>query len=176
MTAKIAIVGGGPSGLSLAALLEKHGINYIIYERGAQNELPRGGCLDLHIGSGQRVIKEAGLFDEFKKNSRDGDATIHLLYNRHGHLVTSWGEGRDAPEIDRWQLRNLLLTPIPEHKIIWSKSVKSSARDSNGQVVLSFTDGTTASGFDLIVGADGTFSKIRHLVIIRSHHQALSFH
>ncbi|KAH6974608.1 hypothetical protein BKA56DRAFT_619547 [Ilyonectria sp. MPI-CAGE-AT-0026] len=164
MTPKIAIVGGGPSGLSLAALLEKHGIDYVVYERGAQNELPRGGCLDLHAGSGQRVIKEAGLFDKFKKNSRDGDATIHLLYNHHGHLVTSWGEGRDAPEIDRWQLRNVLLTPIPEQKIIWSKSLKSSARDSNGQVVLSFTDGTTASGFDLIVGADGTFSKIRHLV------------
>ena len=163
---KIAIVGAGPSGLSLAALLEKKGItDYIVYERGAESEPPRGGCLDLHVGSGQRVMKEAGLFDSFKANSRDGDATIHRLYTHTGDHVFTWGEGRDAPEIDRSQIRKVLRGGIPDHKIIWSKGVESSARDpATGAVVLTFTDGSTASGFDLVVGADGTFSRLRHLV------------
>ncbi|CAH0051363.1 unnamed protein product [Clonostachys solani] len=163
---KIAIVGAGPSGLSLAAILEKTGVSdYVIYERGAEDEPPRGGCLDLHTGSGQRVMKEAGLFDLFKANSRDGDATIHRLYNHQGQHVYTWGEGRDAPEIDRNQLRKVLLDPIPKHRIIWDKGIQSSSRDpKTGQVVLTFTDGSSASGFDLVVGADGTFSKIRHLI------------
>ena len=165
MAPKIAIIGAGPSGLSLAALLEAKGIpDYIIYERGAESEPPRGGCLDLHTGSGQRVMKEAGIFDVFKNNSREGDATIHRLYNSQGEHVFTWGEGRDAPEIDRSQLRKVLLTPIPKEKIVWGKGLKSSTRDENGQVVLNFCDGTTTSGFELVVGADGTFSKLRHLV------------
>lgn len=165
MAPKIAIVGAGPCGLSLGALLEVKGItDYVIYERGAENELPRGGCLDLHVGSGQRVMKEAGIFDLFKENSRDGDATIHRLYDCNGKHVFSWGEGRDSPEIDRSKLRKVLLSPIPKAKIFWGKGVERSERDANGQVVLTFTDGTAASGFDLVVGADGTFSNIRHLV------------
>lgn len=164
MLPKIAIVGGGPSGLALAAILEKHGMDYIIYERSAEKAPPHGGCLDLHPGSGQRAMKEAGVFDEFLKYSRDGDATIHLVYDHNGNKVFSFGEGRDAPEIDRWAIRKVLLTAIPEHKIRWSTAIKSAERDANGQVILSFTDGTTASGFSLVVGADGINSKIRHLV------------
>ncbi|ENH66720.1 hypothetical protein FOC1_g10007367 [Fusarium oxysporum f. sp. cubense race 1] len=164
MAPEIAIVGGGPAGLALAAILEKNNIDYIVYERSSEQSQPRGGCLDLHVGSGQRAMHEAGVYDEFKKNSRDGDATIHLLYDHQGNKLLAFGEGRDAPEIDRWQLRNVLLTGIPKHKIIWSKPVASSHRNEEGQIVLTFTDGTTASGFNLVVGADGTNSKIRHLV------------
>lgn len=165
MVPKIAIIGAGPSGLSLAAILEVNGItDYIIYERGTEDEPPRGGCLDLHVGSGQQVMKEAGIFDLFKQSSRDGDATIHRLYGHNGKHVFSWGEGRDAPEIDRSELRKVLLSAIPKFKIVWGKGVEKSGRDTDGQVVLSFTGGATATGFDLVVGADGTFSKIRHLV------------
>lgn len=165
MPPSIAIIGAGPSGLSLGALLEVKGItDYVIYERGGESEPPRGGCLDLHVGSGQRVMKEAGIFGLFKESSRDGDATIHRLWNHNGEHVFSWGEGRDAPEIDRSELRKVLLSAIPKHKIVWGRGVERSERDTNGRVVLTFTDGTTASGFDLVVGADGTFSRIRHLV------------
>lgn len=164
MSPKIAIVGGGPSGLALGALLEKRGIDFIIYERSREDVAPRGGCLDLHPGSGQRAMKEAGVFDEFKENSRDGEATIHRLYDHKGNEVFRFGEGRDAPEIDRWAIRKVLLGAIPKEKVCWEKELQSADRDENGQVILSFTDGTKASGFKLVVGADGTFSKIRHLV------------
>ena len=164
MAPVIAIVGGGPSGLALAAILERKGLDYIVYERSQRDVPPRGGCLDLHPGSGQRAMREAGVFEEFQKHSRTGDATIHLLYNHHGEQVFEFGKGRDAPEIDRWAIREVLLTGIPEHKIVWSKGVEQAQRDENGRVVLTFTDGTTATGFKLVVGADGTYSKIRHLV------------
>lgn len=164
MAPQIAIVGGGPSGLALAAILEQRGIDYIVYERSQRDAPPHGGCLDLHPGSGQRAMKEAGVFAEFQKYSRTGEATIHLLYNHKGEEVFRFGEGRDAPEIDRWAIRKVLLTGIPDEKVVWSKPVQSADRDENGQIVLTFADGTTASGYKLVVGADGTASKIRHLV------------
>ncbi|CAK7237566.1 hypothetical protein SBRCBS47491_010022 [Sporothrix bragantina] len=164
MSPPIAIVGGGPAGLALAACLTQRGIDYIVYERSSDGSKPYGGCLDLHVGSGQRAMREGGVFDEFKKSSRDGDATIHLVYDHHGKHLFSWGEGRDSPEIDRWQLRRVLLTGIPKEKVVWSKALKSADRDENGKIVLKFEDGTTESGFQLVVGADGSASKIRHLV------------
>lgn len=48
--------------------------------------------------------------------------------------------------------------------MMWKKPVTASTRDENGNIVLHFVDGTTATGFKLVVGADGTWSKIRHLV------------
>ncbi|KAF9630292.1 hypothetical protein BFW01_g854 [Lasiodiplodia theobromae] len=165
MTPEIAIVGGGPSGLALAAILERKGLgNYIVYERGSEHVPPRGGCLDLHPGSGQRAMKEAGVYDEFKRMSRDGPATIHEVWDFDGNQVTGWGEGRDAPEIDRFKLRQALLTAIPKEKVVWDTMVESAERGADGQVVLTFADGSTRSGFKLVVGADGVNSKIRHLV------------
>ncbi|KAK4199002.1 hypothetical protein QBC40DRAFT_177399 [Triangularia verruculosa] len=162
---KIAIVGGGPSGLALGAILEKKGgFDYVIYDSSAEDVPPRGGCLDLHHGSGQRALREAGVMEEFKKYGRYGDATIHRLYTHKGENLFNFGEGRDAPEIDRWALRKVLLTGIPKEKVHWKKAVASTIRDENGQIVLNFADGTTATGFRLVVGADGTWSKVRHLV------------
>ncbi|KAB8246401.1 hypothetical protein BDV35DRAFT_405141 [Aspergillus flavus] len=164
MAPDIAIVGGGPCGLALAAMLEQQGIDYVVYERSAENTPPRGGCLDIHRSSGQIVLKKAGCFEEFKKYARGGYATIHCLFDHKGNKVTTFGEGRDSPEIDRAQLRQVMLSSIAKEKVRWSTPVKRSSRNENGDVILEFEDGTIASGFKLVVGADGLRSKIRHLV------------
>ncbi|KAJ6056803.1 uncharacterized protein N7446_007694 [Penicillium canescens] len=153
MVPEIAIVGGGPSGLALAGVLEQYGIDYVVYERSREDVPPRGV-----------VLKEAGCFEEFKKYARGGYATIHWLWDYEGNKLFPFGEGRDSPEIDRAQLKRVLLSSVPKHKIRWSAGVQSSSRNENGEVQLNFTDGTTTSGFKLVVGADGLRSKIRHLV------------
>lgn len=167
MTADIAIVGGGPAGLALAAILEKAGLNYVVFERHPKDEPPAGGCLDLHRGSGQRAMKEAGCFDEMRKRGRLGEATVAKVYDPQMNLAFSWGEGRDAPELDRFDIRLSLLTVVPDEKVRWNARVRQAQRDADGQIVLTFDDDTTASGFKLVVGADGSWSKLRHLV--RSH-------
>jgi len=46
---KIAIIGGGPGGLTLARLLQLKGLNVRVYERDINNEARiQGGTLDLH--------------------------------------------------------------------------------------------------------------------------------
>lgn len=166
MPVDIAIVGGGPSGLALAGMLERAGLDYVVYERSAKDTPPRGGCLDLHIKTGQRAMREAGCFDAFRHHGRLGEATIHSVFDHDGNKVSSWGEGRDAPEIDRTLIKECLLSTFPEHKIQWKKGISSARRDENQKIILEFEDGTTATDFKLVVGADGVWSKIRPLVCL----------
>ena len=169
--APIAIIGGGPCGLTFARILEQNSIDYVVYERN-ENATPtpmdQGGTLDIHGSSGQEALKSAGLFEEFKKLAR-WDATRVHIQDPTGTINAKFGEGRDAPEIDRVQLRQLLLDSIPHHKIRWGHVVralekKASTAKSGADWVIHFMDGSSSSGFRLIVGADGAGSKVRSLV------------
>lgn len=162
--ADIAIVGGGPAGLSLAGILEQFGISYVIYEKYAKETVPKGGCLDMHAGSGHEAFKQAGVWDEFRKYGRLGEATIHQVWDHKGNKVFAWGEGKDKPELDRSQVKAALLSVIPEQNIKWKTGIDKVERSTNGSIVLHLSNGTTATGFKLVVGADGTWSKVRPLV------------
>jgi 2-polyprenyl-6-methoxyphenol hydroxylase-like FAD-dependent oxidoreductase len=173
-TPTIAIIGGGPSGLVFARLLELNGItDYVVYERdqsATPGQWQQGGTLDLHPPSGQLALKRAGLFDEFSTKFARWDASCFRVLNPEGSEVFHT-EGRDAPEVDRLQLRQLLLDSIPAHKVRWGSTVASVEKDayshpgvSNTRYTVHFADGTSATDFCLIVGADGAWSKVRPLV------------
>lgn len=177
LTPSIAIIGAGPGGLVLARLLEINGIlDYIVYERD-ESSVPgpwqQGGSLDLHGPSGQMALKKADLFDKFNEYAR-WDASVVNIVDTSGKKLLSLGEGRDAPEIDRLQLRQLLLDSLPSHKVKWGHGVSSvekrpsmvNSAVGNGYTI-NFMNGKTATGFKLIVGADGTWSRVRHLVSLR---------
>lgn len=169
----IAIIGGGPSGLVFARLLELNGItDYIVYERdqsATPGQWQQGGTLDLHGSSGQLALKRAGLFDEFSTKFARWDASCFRVLDPEGSNVF-YNEGRDAPEIDRLQLRQMLLDSVPAHKVRWGSPVASveQTTDShsgvNKRYTVRFADGTSATGFCLVVGADGAWSKVRPLV------------
>ena len=123
----------------------------------------QGGSLDLHTNTGIAALKDCGLYGEFEKYARyDGEAkVIGDKDNRHYiDMGASSSSGRGRPEIDRSQLRDLLADPLAENGTIrWGHRIKNV--DANG--TLHFTTGT-ASGFDLIVGADGAWSKVRNVL------------
>jgi 2-polyprenyl-6-methoxyphenol hydroxylase-like FAD-dependent oxidoreductase len=62
------------------------------------------------------------------------------------------------PEIDRTDLRNLLLDALPGQAVRWGHAL-----DHAEDGVLHFTDGTSAR-YDLLVGADGANSRVRPLL------------
>jgi 2-polyprenyl-6-methoxyphenol hydroxylase-like FAD-dependent oxidoreductase len=161
----LVIIGGGPGGLTLARLLERKGIDYIVYERDQSEETNRnaGGSLDLHPKTGQLALREAGLFDEFKKYAR-WDDTKFTVADKLGKRFLEIGQGRDAPEIDRSQLRQILLDSIPKDKIKWGHTLKSVTIGDDSRPVLQFGNGEVVSGFKLVVGADGGWSKVRSMV------------
>lgn len=166
--APIAIVGGGPGGLMLANLLQTVGIEYVVFERDASPTPTSkflGGTLDIHGPTGQAALRRAGLGEKFERLARR-DATTMMIQNSSGENRRTFGEDRDAPEIDRLQLRHLLLESIPADRIQWDKALVAAEQQHPGaaNVQLRFADGSTQSGFRLVVGADGSRSKIRPLV------------
>lgn len=163
----IAIIGGGPCGLTLARLLECKGIAYTVFERDASaiSNNAAGGSLDIHAETGQRALKEAGLFEQFKKFARYDDTAVAIA-DKRGKRVLEMGQERDAPEIDRADLRRILLESIPKDKIKWGHTLKSAELGQGASPVLTFANGAVLDGFRLVVGADGAWSKVRRLVCL----------
>lgn len=171
MSPTIAIIGAGPCGLTLARLLECNNIDYVVYERDTQSAPAQqskagvGGSLDLHPESGQKALQVAGLYDEFKRRAR-WDATGFVLATQEGEVKARVGEGRDAPEIDRHQLRQMLIDSVPPRKIQWEHGVKALERLGDGRFNVKFSNGQSVSDFKLVVGTDGAWSKVRPMVSI----------
>ncbi|KAK5116122.1 hypothetical protein LTR62_008448 [Meristemomyces frigidus] len=166
-TPLIAILGAGPSGLLLARLLTVHGISYTIFERDSnRSSIGQGGTLDVHTETGQLALKAAGVLDVFKAKARY-DAQRMQILDKHGEVALALdgtdGEGR--PEIDRRDLRELLLDSVAQEAIRWNAKVAAVRRSSENQTMeIELVDGNTHGGFRLVVGADGSWSKARDLV------------
>jgi 2-polyprenyl-6-methoxyphenol hydroxylase-like FAD-dependent oxidoreductase len=162
----IAIIGAGLGGLCTAQILFARGIPCTIYEAElSASHRPQGGSLDLQPESGQRALELAGLLAAFNEISRPEDDCSRFV-DKHNtvHLEHS---GRGArPEVDRAQLRALLLNKLDGTGVLkWDHKVVRvhRAEGGNGQHIIDFANGTSTSA-DLIVGADGTWSKVRPLL------------
>ncbi|RLK62013.1 FAD-dependent oxidoreductase [Actinokineospora cianjurensis] len=156
----IAIVGAGLGGLALARVLHVKGIEAVVHEREqARHARGQGGMLDIH--SGQRALREAGLMDEFHAIARGAGQDMRLL-QPDGTLLLQEDTPDDAPllrpEVDRADLRDMLLDSLPEHTVRWGHAYESA---DNG--VLRFANGSSAR-YDLLVGADGAGSRVRALL------------
>ncbi|WP_333773466.1 FAD-dependent oxidoreductase [Streptomyces sp. IBSBF 3136] len=156
----IAIVGAGLGGLALARVLHVNGMDAVIYEREPSRDArDQGGMLDIH--SGQRALREAGLIDQFYEIARGAGQDMRLL-EPDGTLLLQEDTPDDAPlerpEVDRADLRDLLLDSLPEDTVRWGRAFKS-AHDG----LLHFADGSSAT-CDLLVGADGAQSRVRTLL------------
>jgi 2-polyprenyl-6-methoxyphenol hydroxylase-like FAD-dependent oxidoreductase len=161
---KIAIVGGGMGGLTLARLLQMRGANVQVYERDIDRGVRvQGSTLDLHEGTGLEAITRAGLIDEFYKYHRPTasklrivDKELHIKFDDHDHS-TAVAENR--PEIDRAPLRNILLNSLDPDTVVWDRHFVSMEKKGEGWK-LQFKNGQTAYA-DLVIAADGANSKIR---------------
>src|ERR1700710_277022 len=76
---KIAIVGGGPGGLTLARLLQQRGAEVSVHERDqSRNARVQGSALDLHEDSGLAALEAAGLTEAFWANHRPDLDSLRL--------------------------------------------------------------------------------------------------
>ena len=157
----------------LASLLQHNGIQCSIFELDKDRSTrSQGGIIDLHPESGQLALREAGLFKEFEKHLLPGAEAMKLIksdgtvrWDENNMEGVEPGPARNRPEIDRNTLRTILLDSIDPTSIHWGrKLVRVEANETHrDKYNLQFTD-SCEEGFDLVVGADGAWSKVRLLL------------
>lgn len=172
---RIAVIGGGPAGLTFARILQVHGLRATIYEQekcaGARSQ---GGSLDLHTKSGLLAMETAGLMDQFKAKARPEGEQMRIL-DKDGKVFldikrADKGEGAtERPEIDRTDLRAILVASLEEGTIQWGRKLVrvemngDHDEEDHHHHTLVFEDGVREEA-DLVIGADGTWSKVRPLL------------
>ncbi|MFC0185641.1 tetracycline resistance monooxygenase [Pseudarcicella hirudinis] len=161
---KVVIIGAGPVGLTMAKLLQQKGIDVTVYERDkdAQTRIS-GGTLDLHKGSGQDALKEAGLLERYYAMAIPMGRTIaDEQGNRLFSKKPTCEDQYDNPEINRNDLRKLLLDSLTSNTVVWNRKFTGlSAHD--GKWLLQFENGLNATA-DLVIGANGGMSQARRFV------------
>jgi 2-polyprenyl-6-methoxyphenol hydroxylase-like FAD-dependent oxidoreductase len=163
---KIAIIGGGAGGLTLARLLQQSGAQVSVYERDQSRDARvQGSALDLHEDSGLAALEAAGLTEAFWANHRPDLDNLRLTdaYGEvlHDHPRQVSGPGQ-RPEIERGPLRDLLLDSLQPGTVEWDCKLESSELQGE-RVLLRFANGQTTVA-DIAIGSDGANSRLRELV------------
>jgi len=168
---QVAIIGGGPGGLTLARLLQQQGVKVNVYERDKdQHVRQQGATLDLHYESGLKALRASGLMEEFKKNYRPGAERVTITDNNAVvHYTESGNEPLQdldseyaRPEIDRGPLRDLLIASLNDDTMVWNSKFLELRENGSGWDII-FDNGTTAYA-DLVVAADGANTKVRKYI------------
>jgi 2-polyprenyl-6-methoxyphenol hydroxylase-like FAD-dependent oxidoreductase len=161
----IAVVGGGLSGLVLARILQQHDIACTVYELDATADARRqGGLLDLHVESGQLALREAGLYEQFRRLTRPQAEAMRVMDKAGTVFIDQASEGNSGrPEIDRTELRALLLDSLHPGRVVWDRKLSRARRLDDGRFELVFANGSRETA-DLLIGADGAWSRVRPLL------------
>ncbi|MFF9090349.1 FAD-dependent oxidoreductase [Streptomyces sp. NPDC014991] len=161
----IAIIGAGLGGLTAARVLHVNGIQAAVFELEASAEArTQGGMLDIHKENGQKALHAAGLYEDFLKIVHEGGQEMRLVGPDATVHVSEKDDGTGArPEVDRGDLRDLLLKSLPDGTIRWGRKVTGARALGDGRHEVTFADGTAITT-DLLIGADGAWSRVRPLL------------
>ncbi|HEV2375682.1 MAG TPA: NAD(P)/FAD-dependent oxidoreductase [Streptosporangiaceae bacterium] len=162
----VGIIGGGLGGLTLARVLHVNGIEAAVFDLESSPEVRgQGGMLDIHEDSGQVALHAAHLYDEFGTLIHHGGQAMRIVDPQGTVRLAEEEDDSDGgrPEVDRGQLRDLLLESLPAGTVHWGRKAVGAQALGSGRHEVTFADGTAVTT-GLLVGADGAWSRIRPLV------------
>ena len=168
---KVAIIGGGPVGLTMATLLQQSCVDITVYERDTDPQARIwGGTLDLHKNSGQEAMKKAGLLQTYYELALPMGVNFA---NEKGNILSTrepTPENQfDNPEINRNALRKMLLDSLETNTVVWDRKLTRLEQQnlSTGQAaqkwILHFENKPSETA-DLVIVANGGMSKARSFV------------
>ncbi|RGP62628.1 FAD binding domain-containing protein [Fusarium sporotrichioides] len=166
---KVIIVGGSVSGLSLASMLEKFNIDYILLEAHTKIAPQLGASLGL-LPAGLRILDQLGCYDKIRENVGNTYYAAQMrLFSGKTWIdpkPITFSEtleeriGYPQTFVDRQTVIQVLFDSL-EHKerVLTSKRVNIVEHGENN-VTVHTKDGSKYTG-DIVVGADGIHSSIR---------------
>ncbi|GAA2480278.1 FAD-dependent monooxygenase [Streptomyces thermolineatus] len=158
---KIAVVGAGYAGAASAKALSLLGADVDVYEQaGRIGEV--GAGIGLRPSSMNR-FREWGIFDAIAKVSSPSEYFEILSATGEPIMKETWpadGEQTHTHLIHRGDFIDALLGVLPEGMVHLGHKLES-VRDKGDGAVLTFANGRTVEA-DLVVGADGIKSVVRH--------------
>jgi salicylate hydroxylase len=165
---RIAVIGAGIGGLTLAIALQRYGLDIDIYEQAA--ELREVGAAVALSANGTRFFELAGLGPRLASHWFEVSALIYRD-GRTGRLIghhpagTAYRERFGAPYIGihRADLQAVLSGAVGVDRIQLCKRLVG-IDDSGARAALRFDDGSRAEA-DLVVGADGARSFVRRWML-----------
>ncbi|MGE0742917.1 MAG: bifunctional 3-(3-hydroxy-phenyl)propionate/3-hydroxycinnamic acid hydroxylase [Hyphomonadaceae bacterium] len=105
----VLIVGGGPTGATLALMLARRGVNTLVIDKEADiYPLPRAAHVDHEI---MRIFQELGIADEIETTCRH--TTRYDFLNADGEVLLRF-EGSDRIGLGGWRVANMVHQPSIE--------------------------------------------------------------
>ena len=180
---RVLIIGGGIGGLCLAQGLRKAGIDVAVFERQSTATDGLAGY-GIHIdANGRQALRhclQPADFAHFEKISTTAgtqlyfrDTNLRLLLEKDDAVLSGKSiEDIERRGIGRLELRDILSSGLDSSTIHWNKTFTQYENLQDGRVRAHFADGTIAEG-DLLVGAEGSHSKVREQYLPRVQREEL---
>ncbi|KAI7783848.1 hypothetical protein LA080_011321 [Diaporthe eres] len=177
---KVLIVGGGLAGSLLANGLVNNGVDVVVYERDAADSKREG--YQIRLGEPAYTGFEACLADDHRaavlsklgQTSGEVNTAPSIVNSRFETILdmSQFPSYSKSAAINRVVLRNTLLGPIIAlGRVQFSKKLVKyeivAGTEGNELVEVHFSDGSVDT-CDVLVGADGSGSKINHQLGLRN--------
>ncbi|KAF9311457.1 hypothetical protein BG003_007380 [Podila horticola] len=159
---RVLIAGGGLAGLTLAILLHRANIPFLVFER-AKEIKPLGSAIVLGTGVAP-IFQQLGIWEEYTRIGKHYlqmgifDENLKHAYDMDIDWLKRIVQSREYV-VSRSELYNLLLSQIPRDRIHLGKRILSFKQDNDG-VLIQCSDNSNYVG-DILVGADGAYSAVR---------------